>query len=242
LKEKLNNIFDFLINNRIYNKELQIRYYQKIINPQDSISKNVISLLYKIANTQSQPNINYLSSFYQKIYREYDLLNSFNGFMSIIKPNGSKNEDYIDLFNGMSEQPGWGKKTSALFVKTVYHLHNKEYPNELKLWRDIKGGLVDNDKLFLPVDSVIIAIFNKIEPLKWNFNNINQVLSIYYSGEEIEVWDDLWFWGFITQMGSGRKRQIKWNMNKYWVLEESDKSNKTINEINIKANEFLKIL
>jgi len=82
LKESLKNIFDFLIENRIYNKELQTRYYSGIVKPQNSKAEKVISLLYHTANTQSQPKIDNLAEFYKKIYENKDLLNSFSGFMN----------------------------------------------------------------------------------------------------------------------------------------------------------------
>ena len=32
-----------------------------------------------------------------------------------------------------------------------------------------------------------------------DFKNVNKIIAENYSGKDIEVWDDLWFWGFITQ-------------------------------------------
>ncbi|MGK0459084.1 MAG: hypothetical protein ACJAVE_002071, partial [Polaribacter sp.] len=55
-------------------------------------------------------------------------------------------------------------------------------------------------------------------------------------------WDDLWFWGFITQVGTGENREMQWNLNKFWTLRESDKNPKMIIEIEKKAEIFLNIL
>jgi len=45
------------------------------------------------------------------------LLNSFEGFLSVIKPTKTISIDYNGLYNGMKHQNGWGEKTSALFSK-----------------------------------------------------------------------------------------------------------------------------
>ena len=58
----------------------------------------------------------------------------------------------------------------------------------------------------------------------------------------MEVWDDLWFWGFITQNGSGDQREFVWNENKYWAIKETDKSFEMVMEIKAKAIEFLDIM
>ena len=242
MKESLRDIFEFLIKNRNYNKELQIRYYSGIVKPQNNKADKIISLLYHIANTQSQPKIDNLAEFYKKIYLNPDLLNSFYGFMSVINENESVTKNYSRLFDGMKKQNGWGNKTSALFVKTIYHLHNNEYPNELKIWNDAPTDLDKNDVFYLPVDTVIIAIFKKISSKKWNFKSINKVIAENYNGKDIEVWDDLWFWGFISQIGTGEGREMGWNLNKYWTLRESDKAPVMINEIKNKAEYFLSLL
>lgn len=242
MKESLNNIFDFLIKNRIYNKELQTRYYSGIVKPPNSKAEKIVSLLYHIANTQSLPKIDNLAEFYKKIYGDIDLLNSFSGFMSVINSNGNEPNNYSGLYGGMKNQKGWGEKTSALFVKSIFHLHNNEYPKELRIWNDAPTDLGKNDDFYLPVDAVIVAIFKEIKPRNWNFKNVNKIIKENYSRKDIEVWDDLWFWGFITQIGTGDGRKMGWNLNKYWNLRESDKNQKKIAEIKLKAEQFLHIL
>lgn len=242
MKERLENIFAFLIENRIYNKELQTRYYSSIIKPQNSKEEKIISLLYHTASTQSQPKIDHLAEFYKKIYENTDLLNTFSGFISIISERGLQPNNYSGLYYGMKNQDGWGEKTSALFTKSVFHLHNNEYPSKLKVWNDAPIDLCNDDTFYLPVDTVITAIFKNIKPIKWNFKNVNQIIKEYYTGKDIEVWDDLWFWGFISQIGTGENRKMGWNLNKYWVLRETDKTPNMIEEIKKKSEEFLKII
>jgi hypothetical protein len=242
LKESLKKIFDFLKENRIYNKELQTKYYSGIVKPQESKAEKIVSLLYHTANTQSQPKIDNLAEFYKKIYENIDLLNSFSGFISVINSSGKETKNYSGIYNGMKNQNGWGEKTSALFAKSIFHLHNNEYPKELRIWNDIPSDLEKNDSFYLPVDAVIITIFKKIQQKNWSFKNINKIIGENYSGKDIEIWDDLWFWGFISQIGTGDGRKMGWNLNKYWNLRESDKSPKKIEEIKNKAEQFLNIL
>lgn len=240
MNQKLNRLFEFISNNRKYNKAQQERYYRSIILPYNNEKDKVISLLYNIANTQSQPNIDSLAEFYKSIYADLNCLTSFNNFIHKINPNGKNN--YVSLYNGMITQKGWGLKTSALLAKTFFHLHNEQYSEELKIWTDIPKEIGEFDNFYLPVDSVIIAIFKKLDnSKKWTFLNINSTLKEYYNSQQIEIWDDLWFWGFVTQNGSGDNRKFEWNENKYWALKETDKNKQTIEEIKIKACEFLNI-
>lgn len=243
MENTLKELFVFLKSNRQYNKELQTRYYNSIIDPRKNTFENVVSLLYHIANTQSQPKIDNLSSFYKKIYANKKSLDSFKGFLNVVKPQNEITTSYKELFFGMKSQSGWGDKTSALFSKSIYHLHNNEYPKELELWNDAPKKLIEHDLFYLPVDAVIIAIFKNIDNSRnWTFSKINRTLKDYYCGNEIEIWDDLWFWGFITQIGTGENRKMQWNLNKYWTLRESDKDPKMIIEIEKKAEVFLNIL
>tara|TARA_B100000508_G_C11457124_1_gene277283 strand:- start:15 stop:551 length:537 start_codon:yes stop_codon:yes gene_type:complete len=175
MEQALIEIFQFLISNREYNRELQTSYYKYIILPQEQIPRKVIALLYHVANTQSQPNINKLASFCQLIEKGSYNLESFEGFMSIIDPNHQYHTNHEGLFRAMMNQNGWGEKTSALFTKSIYHLHNGNYPTELQLWNDVPAKIEIDGKLFLPVDRVIISIFN------FNFlSDSNVILTNHY--------------------------------------------------------------
>lgn len=112
----------------------------------------------------------------------------------------------------------------------------------LEIWEDAPQSLNNNDRLYIPVDTVIIEIFKRIGFDRCNFDTINKEVAKYYHGEAIEVWDDLWFWGFITQRRSGNQRTLGWNPNKYWSLENSNKDEIIITEIKEKAEHFLKLL
>lgn len=239
MTDRIEKLFKFISNNRKYNKALQERYYRSIILPYKDEKEKIISLLYHIANTQSQPKIDKLAEFYKSIITEENSLNSFKEFIVKINPNGKS--DFESVYKGMLNQKGWGPKTSALISKSIFHLHSGQYSEDLKIWNDVPKLIDKNDSFYLPVDAVIIAIFKKLNPDKtWSFTNINSILKEKYSGQEIEIWDDLWFWGFITQNGS-KNRKFEWNENKYWVLKESDKDKMKIEEIKNKCHEFLEI-
>jgi hypothetical protein len=241
IKKKLNEIFNFLEENRSYNKAVQENFYISAITPYEKIEDKVINLLYDIANTQSQPKIDKLACFFKKIQKNPNDLLTFKGFLRII--SDKKELTYKNLYESLRVQSGWGNKTSALFTKTIFHLHNGNYRNDLKIWTDTPVKIEKNDDLYLPVDAVIVDVFNRIEPRKtWNFNNITNEIKKHYKHEQIEVWDDLWFWGFITQKGSGKERIFEWNENKYWMLKESNKNPNVIEEIRLKANIFIEMI
>ncbi|WP_296685571.1 hypothetical protein [Flavobacterium sp.] len=243
IDQKLELIFEFLKSNRKYNHKLQEKFYNSVVKSFDNNSDKIISLLYHIANTQSQPKIDSLSVFYKKIHANSNCLNSFKDFVEFIKTENKVSINFKGLYLGMMNQSGWGKKTSALFSKIIFHLHNGDYSNNLKIWNDVPKTIEDTDDFFLPVDSVIISIFKKLDTDSvWNFDNINKLLKKNYNNSDIEVWDDLWFWGFITQNGSGDNRIFEWNENKYWNLKDTDKNEFAINEIKLKAKNFLKLL
>lgn len=63
----------------------------------------------------------------------------------------------------------------------------------------------------LPVDTVIKHIFKRINGTEMNFDSINNFLinGGYRSNEKMLIWDDLWFWGFITQNAQNGNRNIE---------------------------------
>jgi hypothetical protein len=243
MNNKLRVIFNFLKSNREYNKLLQERFYKSVILPYNLTKDKVISLLYHIANTQSQPKIDKLAETYKSIINDNNCLESFENFIIKINSKRPSMINFESLYYGLKKQKGWGNKTPALFTKCIYHLHNGQYSEQLKIWNDVPQTISDRDNFYLPVDAVITAIFQKLDnSKKWDFDKINKVLKENFNGQEIEVWDDLWFWGFITQNGSGANRNFEWNENKYWILKESDKNPEIIRTIKVKAEEFLSLL
>lgn len=168
MKQKLENIFTFLIENRQFNHTFQKRVYESIILPYTNKTDKIISLIYHIANTQSRPKIDSLAGFYKNIFQDTSCMTSMNKFLSKISP--SQPLSYDSLYIGMKNQDGWGKKTAALFSKSIYQLHNCQYDKKLRIWNDAPMLIEEGDNLYLPVDSVIIAVFKKLDSSQeWNF-------------------------------------------------------------------------
>ncbi len=95
MNDKIEQLFKFISENRKYNKALQERYYRSIILPYKNEKEKIISLLYHIANTQSQPKIDKLAEFYKSIITEESSLTSFKEFISKINPNAESNFESI---------------------------------------------------------------------------------------------------------------------------------------------------
>jgi hypothetical protein len=93
------------------------------------------------------------------------------------------------------------------------------------------------------VDSVITHIFQSLGLKNANFQSVNKELLKHYSAEDILVWDDLWYWGFFTQVSSGpqgkRTRAFKWNADKFWCQPGAPKSREA--EVQRLGEEFIKI-
>ncbi len=111
----------------------------------------------------------------------------------------------------------------------------------LEFWDDTPILTVE-DEFFLPVDEVIKEIFRRIKACPANFKGINKYLKKQFCPAEIEVWDDLWFWGFITQKGTGDKRTLGFNTGKYWLQLHTPKTKTAIKEIETKCQIFIEII
>jgi len=231
-----------MLKHRKFNHELQEKHYKSALLWHDEFDQvqKVMSMLYGAANTQSQPKIDELSRFYRFMWLNTASLTSFKSFVELLSPKTPPT--YKNLFLGLSKQPGWGPKTSALFVKSIYHIHHDSYDSRLRIWDDSPEDITYLDKLYLPVDRVIMEIFNHLGDRSWTFKSINDFIHEHYVGDEIEVWDDLWFWGFITQKVANKQRIFEWNANKYWALECSNKSLVVESEIKKLSLEFLSLM
>ena len=253
IQHKLEKIKIFLQENKHYNKTLQTRFALNSTGNNKNSFNKLIVLLYDTVNTQSQPKMDLLAPFFKNIYENKDKINSFDSFVQYLN-NGKFNQKipYKSLYEGLKSQKGWGEKTAALFVKNIYNYHynfqEDKKRKELEIWSDVPK-LNEYDTLYLPVDSVIKVIFNTLfpklnrnnKPKDWTFNDINKTFQ-NFSNKEIILFDDLWFWGFITQKVEDKKRELKWNPDKYWMIKESCKDEDTIQKIKDKAEQFLKLI
>ncbi|EPM5418124.1 hypothetical protein ACTM2X_002989 [Vibrio parahaemolyticus] len=239
VKNQLESLFKFLKENRDFNLKLQEQFFLPVLCVDDAINTKVINLLYHVANAQSQPKIDPLAEFYKTVYRNVDQTESFASFVELL--TGKESLLFSDLYKGLRAKQGWGDKTAALFTKVVYQAHNKLSEN-CHFWADTPKRISKGDEIWLPVDAVIIHIFKELGMDKPSFAKINKLIKQYYKGNDLEVWDDLWFWGFITQKGTGDTRQTEWNENKYWSLTHSDKNPLIISDIREKSHEFISLL
>mgnify|MGYP003596868627 CR=1 FL=1 len=240
MKEKLHALYEFLLANGAYNKEFQEKEYKKILYQHEGTEDKVIALLYNIVNTQSQPKIDLIAEFFRHVvWDNYDGLSSFNSFVGVL--GGSGDVRYEDLFENLKNKIGWGGKTAALFTKVIFNVHCGRYSKDLEIWDDTPTTL-ENDRIYLPVDAVIIDVFRRLGLSSPSFKSINKELQKHFAAPEMAIWDDLWFWGFINQKGSGEKRTNEWNQNKYWALENSNKKHSIIYEIEAKSERFRQLV
>lgn len=238
MEEKIKQLYEFLEKNRQYNKQVQEGFINSCIAIEGLTTKQkLLNLLYGVVNTQSQPKMDKIGPFFTKMYQKDSDLTSYEGFLNTIK-NDTKFSD--SLFELMKSQKGWGPKTAALFVKTIYLIHNDTTYDEYKFWGN---SLPTNLKLKLPVDSVITYIFKEYFHnigFKSDFDGINEFISNLPKYNNPIIWDELWFWGFITQKIDNKKRvSNEFNENKFWCLPYIEKDMVNIKE---KAECFLKLL
>jgi hypothetical protein len=244
---QLQHIYKFLLENREHNDKLQRYELQKAMFGAFNAREYTLSLLYYAYNTQTQPKLDNALTFFERIVKHgnfesmCDFTHSLEQEANLPK---STNASYLAMYTALAQQAGWGPKTAALFVKSVYNLHTK-WQGQLGFWLDAPQTLAPEDKLMLPVDAVILYIFNHnvVEGKNnWDFATINERLA-KEQNTDMEVWDDLWFWGFITQVGSGTERNQVYNKAKLWSLyvftNDKDYRYSLIEE---KTEEFTQIL
>lgn len=242
MNKKLRDIYSFLSENRAYNMPVQIGAYKLAMIPYANTSDKVYSLLYATLNTQSQLKMDKSAAFFKLMIDNYEKLNSFSGFIETIGGNVNTPITFKSLHKLLKEQPSWGDKTAALFVKAIYHTHIG-YAKELYFWNDCPETIVEDDELYLPVDAVINFIFLKLgNPCKSNFKDINAYIKNKLPNTDFEIWDDLWFWGFITQKSIGGSRKLEFNEAKYWNLLDAPKDKATIAKTIIVANQFIDLI
>lgn len=251
MEHELNYIYHFLAENREYNAAVRRLEYQKAFAGIDNPAHKVVGLLYSVYSTQAFPRLDYQMEFLEAfdVSQEYSTMDAFLCKLIETKPHLKRTEvcntsgepvriDYQILYKCLQAQKGWGQKTAALFSKMVFDIHANHLT--FAFWPDAPRHIAETDELYLPVDAVIIFLFNRLDPSnKWDFDSINQLLKTYWDGEDIFLWDDLWFWGFITQKGSGKKRSLELNPPKLWSLQTIPKQADILERINAHANQFV---
>ncbi len=252
---RVQRLFAFLNENRAWNEEFQAREYAACLAGCGSAQERLLRFLHFNVSTQAGASMDQLSLFWKTIHNataeQTCSLEAFTEYLiKTAVAARSKNDStasvasVVDrweaLFDALNAHRGWGKKTTALFVKATINLHRG--PAKLHFWSDAtpNEAPVTASKLYLPVDRVILKIFEKLTHPCPSLDNINRELRARYHGEQMLVWDDLWFWGFFTQNGSGTDRVLGWNSAKFWNQLSSAKGNER--EISALAEQFLKFL
>lgn len=244
---KLNKIKNFLTENQEWNAKFQLLEYRSILLPhKDSLSK-LNAMLHAVANTQSQPKLDDLSDFWQHFHNKTQgkLSLSLEELATVLEEPFQPERPFFSIYQGLRTWPGWGEKTAALFVKNVIKIHAASDKSLHFLSDATKHAtqLQSSDEINLPVDAVIIHIFREHINLgkSPSVKNINRVLQAHCKHRsEMMLWDDLWFWGFITQRTYGQRRVTEWNPAKFWSQFSHDKQRET--EVKKLAGHFIRLL
>lgn len=265
MQEKLKNIFNFLKENHATNKSLQLVSIKAALVPFFDSKSKIKSLLMDVANTQSSPKLDALGKFWNEFDKSEESFSSARSLINFLAGQNNKTQATLQdkthiaeqIFICLKEISGFGEKTAALFVKQLVmaHLDNEKLgfvEENLAFLKDSQAltnpqGL----KLYLPVDAVIRHIFiehlgysnnAKSNSPKANFNSINCCLFGFMANNEIPAveaiyWDDLWYWGFITQCGGGDGRKTQFNPAKYASFKTSTAA--ALEDVKKKATVFI---
>jgi hypothetical protein len=240
MEDKIEKLYNFLKENRQYNKQVQEGFIKSCIAIKDlSPEQKVLNLLYGVVNTQSQPKMDKIGEFFKKMYHKDSRLNSYEGFLNTLK---NEPESSVSLFELMKSQKGWGSKTAALFVKYIYIIHKDDAFKTFRIWTDFS---LNENELKLPVDAVITHIFKNNfvnQGCRLDFDGINEFIGKYYSkNNDFIIWDELWFWGFITQQTIDNSRKsCEFNENKFLCLPYVEKDIDKIKPLAIKFYGMIK--
>lgn len=237
----IKSLFNFLKKNQKINRKIQEGFIRESLSPL-SVSDRAHLIMHKAFHTQAHPKLDYLIGFFKELSKHGVLENCADLRSFLVTTTGSD-----DLFQGLSAHKGWGGKTAALFLRNLAIVDESPILRQ-SLWSDI--DVMERNEVWLPVDGVIISIFSQLELVlkKSNLKNFNQINTylrdeLAYKSKDMLIWDDLWFWGFITQKGKkGAVRLYGWNEAKYWGIVHAPKDARSVNNIQKKSLEFLKLL
>lgn len=252
---QLHDLFVFLRKNREFNRNIQNRTYRALVLPHATTSAKLKSLFYRSLATQSRGNLDQTRKFWEEKFlvnesrlngvtsvpELVDLLKAEKPSTEHAKQNRRKRKPQ-SLWRTLKALPGWGEKTAAMFVKALFQIHTDKDNQSIRF---LSGFLEsESTSVFIPIDAVIRHIFiSHLASGKCadTFHSLNTAfLKVKGSNEDMLVWDDLWFWGFITQRGSGEVRRTELNLSKLFAIEHAPLEK--LAEIETRAGEFVKIL
>ena len=249
-------VFDFLEANSSWNQEFQDFEFRRslshCVSAVDPGRARLEELLRSTANTQSQPRMGLLGEFWRTIHKLEDKeMTSMAAFTASLEAKAKSSNlgvgSWERLFLALGTYGGWGPKTSALFVKNVIRIHQGS--SELHFWNDASlhsRASMGGDRVYLPVDSVITAVFSALGMKSPDFDLVNEFLHEEYDAAAMTTWDDLWFWGFFTQVvekapklpgvKQATHRKMQWNTDKFWCQAAAPKEREE--ELKIVAQQF----
>ncbi|MEY4507115.1 MAG: hypothetical protein RL297_1693 [Pseudomonadota bacterium] len=237
VSKKIERVFEFLKEHHHFNQDIQYGYVKQTLNACSAPRERMRLLLDRAVNSQSRPKLDEVANFWRSVHERHENLDSFGGFLTFVDRKA-----HSDLATALAKQSGWGPKTSALFVRNLW-LAGEESDLASLIWSDLD---LAGERLYLPVDTVIQNIFSQIDKRKkWGFHSINNLLQeeLKYSPQEMLVWDDLWFWGFITQRSEpeSKQRTFEWNEAKYWSIFTAPREKITIRKVKALSTRFLNL-
>jgi hypothetical protein len=268
--QQLKTLHAFLKTHRQWNEAFQQREYRRCLLACASPRERLLHFMHMNVNTQRQADMNDLARFWALIATASDeQTSSPESLCALLEtncklkrlehwqgPSTPPTGSWDRLFWTLRRVPGWGEKTSALFINGCIRLHENG-PDDLHFWdaTKLEPTATGTSKLYLPVDAVIKKIFHHLGIERPEFMQINNGLhSAKWSAEEMLIWDDLWFWGFLTQTSkpplkkgttkteakpNNERLLVEWNDAKFWsnpsfpALGES--------EIKTRAKEFYEL-
>jgi len=247
----LDTLYSFLSKNAEYNAHVQHMAYVSVLKPWSGNYDRISSLLHSHMQLQASPSLDDMSKTCQNLFQHresFDAVRSPAALLAALRNlsdcsrnvSGSNCETFDCMWHVVKDIPGFGPKTAALLIKAVIDVHTLEVNRNLRF---LDGFCVlQGDFVRVPVDAVIQYIFNRLTGRILDFDTINQLIFKIAGRDSAEAttWDDLWFWGFITQHGGGDKRKLAINEAKFWTIFGSPKNK--WNAVRQRAGEFIEIL
>jgi len=242
----LSKIYDFLKENSHFNRDFQLKSDRALLSGLSSSKDQVIRVLYAVLETKAAQRLDDTAEFWRELCSWPEVcFESLDNFVSkLAGVERCPDDRWCGLYAALKSKDGWGPKTSALLVKHFIRiaLNNPE----MSFWKScpVDQKSLEQSTLYIPVDAVILSIFEYINGgVRGNFSSVNEhIKNANDKGADLLLWDDLWFWGFITQVGGGANRRMEWNPSKYWCLWGTAKDEETVKDIEEKAKEFIQII
>lgn len=230
LRGRLERIFEFLIRHRHFNEAVQHAAYRQDVLPWPDTGSKLRSLLHSKAHKQSSPKLDVLMPTWKQLHQNYDAFKEVRSpgelneaLWTLAKPDVVRDRAnrpvFEEMWTALDKAAGFGPKTAALFVKSIVEIHTLPINHGLHFLPDF--SVDPQDRFKVPVDTVIEHIFSCLGAPRANFTSINELItqSELSFAERPTLWDDLWFWGFITQMsGAKTGRTNCTNEPKFWSI------------------------